>query len=74
MNEGYTNYEAVLLLPANPQPFERVAAEAMLAGCQVIANELVGATSFPWFTSRDEVAKYCGEAPKRFWEHVESLR
>ena len=73
MNSLYNDHEAVLMLPANPMPFERVAAEALLAGCQLITNELVGATSYPWFQSREEVAKHCGEAPLRFWEHLESL-
>ncbi len=73
MNALYNQHEAVLLLPATPQPFERVAAEARMAGCNVIVNELVGAASYPWFTDVQQLREQCAAAPMDFWAALEKL-
>lgn len=71
MNDVFNQFEALLHLPATPQPFERAFVEAYLAGCKLIANSLVGALSYDWFTSREEVAKHVAKAPKDFWDSIE---
>ncbi len=71
MNAWLNEHEALVHLPVTWQPFERVVAEAYLAGCRIIGNGAVGALSYPWFKSRELVAQHCAEAPRRFWEAVE---
>ncbi len=73
MNALYNKHEVLLHLPSTTQPFERTCAEAILAGCRVVGNELVGALSYPWFTSAAEVAKHCDAAPEDFWVAVERV-
>ena len=73
LNEIYNRHKALLHLPSNPQPFERVLPEAYLAGCDIIGNGLIGALSFPWFRSREEVAEHCGGASRLFWEKIEEV-
>ena len=79
LNELYNRHQSLLHLPSSPMPFDRTVAEAYLAGCHIISNELVGALSWPFF--RDEpwagprrslVAMKLSEAPNRFWEAVEN--
>ena len=72
MNEVYNQHEALLHLPQSPSPFDRTTAEAYLAGCRIIGNELIGALSWPFFREgRDAVAKACRESPQGFWEAIE---
>ena len=73
MNQVYNHYEALLHLPQSPSPFDRTTAEAYLAGCRIIGNPLIGALSYPWFTSREEVANHCRNSPREFWEAVEKV-
>lgn len=70
MNELYNRFERFLHLPDTIGPFDRVAAEALLAGCQVVANKNVGALSYPWFTSRESVASHLETASSDFWETI----
>ena len=71
MNEMYNQYETFLHLPQNPGPFDRTVAEAYLAGCKIIGNELIGALSYDWFTSRELVAEHCGSSSRLLWEKIE---
>ena len=71
MNEVYNHYETFLHLPQNPSPFDRTIVEAYLAGCKVIGNELIGALSYTWFTSRDNVRLGCGGSSDEFWNNLE---
>jgi hypothetical protein len=71
MNELFNQFEFLLHLPNTPQPFERVIAEAYLAGCNIIGNHLIGALSYDWFTSREMVAEHVQNSPKLFWERIE---
>lgn len=73
LNEIYNQHQAFLHLPGTPQPFDRAVAESYLAGCQIIGNPLIGALSYDWFTSREEVAEHCGNSPKLFWEKIEEV-
>jgi len=73
LNEIYNKHKAFLHLPNTPQPFERSATESYLAGCDIVGNNLIGALSYRWFKSREQVAKHCGSSPKLFWEKVESV-
>ncbi len=72
MPKVYRLYKYYLELPATPQPFNRTCVEAKLSGCKIITNDLMGATSWPWFK---EDAGYIAEelraAPTRFWTAVE---
>jgi len=50
---------------------ERQSLEAKLAGCNIITNDMVGATSYSWFKDLSRLRKEVSEAPKRFWNEVE---
>jgi len=73
MNEMYNKHKTFLHLPGTPQPFDRTVPEAYLAGCEIIGNKLIGALSYDWFKSRGEVAEYCGNSSKLFWEKIEEV-
>lgn len=73
MNELYNQHETFLHLPQNPSPFDRTVPEAYLAGCEVIGNELIGALSYEWFNSRENVAEHCKKSPREFWERIEEV-
>jgi glycosyltransferase involved in cell wall biosynthesis len=60
-----------VFLPRWPEPQGRVVIEAALCGCNLITNENVGATSFPFDISRVE---NFSNATGEFWQTVESLR
>ena len=71
MNHLYNRHERLLHLPQNPMPFDRTVAEAYLAGCEVQANELVGALSWPFFREgRDGVRQALKTASSDFWGEV----
>lgn len=73
MNNLYNRHESLLHLPQSPSPFDRTVAEAYLAGCKIIGNELIGALSYSWFKSRDEVANHCQDSSGDFWQAVEEV-
>ena len=73
MNEVYNRHEAFLHLPQSPSPFDRTCAEAYLAGCRIIGNDLIGALSYPWFKSREEVADHLRRSPTELWEAIEEV-
>ena len=73
LNEVYNRHKALLHLPGTPQPFERTPPEAYLAGCDIIGNQLIGALSYDWFRSREEVAEHCGNSSRLFWEKIEEV-
>jgi glycosyltransferase involved in cell wall biosynthesis len=70
LNNILNDYQYYIELPTTPQPFNRSACEAFLAGCKLITNNLLGFTSWRW-KSRGEVVKNIGEnASKKFWEAI----
>lgn len=72
MNEVYNRHQAFLHLPSSPMPFDRTVAEAYLAGCRIIGNELIGALSWSFFREgRDAVRSTLANSPRLFWEVVE---
>ena len=73
MNWMYNHYEVFLHLPQNPSPFDRTVVEAYLAGCKVIGNRLIGALSYDWFKSREEVVNHCGFSSKMLWQQLEEV-
>lgn len=72
LNELYNRHKALLHLPMNPMPYDRTAAEAYLAGCDIIGNDLIGALSFDWWHDRDTVRKHSISSSTDFWMAVES--
>jgi glycosyltransferase involved in cell wall biosynthesis len=60
----------VAALPRWPEPQGRVVLEARLAGCEVVANDRVGALTFPYDATDPRL--YDGAADE-FWRRVESL-
>ena len=59
-------------LPHTAQPYNRTMAEAYLCGCYIHTNELMGFVSYPWdYNDRNKVREIIGEAPVKFWEHIE---
>ena len=73
MNEVYNQHKVFLHLPQNPSPFDRTVAEAYLAGCDVIGNELIGALSYDWFSSREQVAEHCRNSSRLLWDKLEEV-
>jgi glycosyltransferase involved in cell wall biosynthesis len=59
-----------VFLPRWPEPQGRVVIEAALCGCNLITNENVGATSFPFDISSYNNFKNAGQ---EFWEGIEIL-
>ena len=73
MNEVYNQHEIFLHLPQGPAPFDRTVSEAYLAGCKIIGNELIGALSYDWFTSRESVAEHLRSSSRLLWEKIEEV-
>jgi len=73
LNEIYNRHKTFLHLPGTPQPFERSLTEAYLAGCDIIGNKLIGALSYNWFKSREEVVEHCSNSSKLFWGKIEEV-
>ncbi|RKY54168.1 MAG: hypothetical protein DRP92_01795 [Candidatus Neomarinimicrobiota bacterium] len=70
LNEILNDYRYYLELPNTPQPLNRTACEAYLAGCKLITTNLLGFASWGW-RSREEVVKNIGEnASKKFWDAI----
>jgi glycosyltransferase involved in cell wall biosynthesis len=77
---GYVPYDRIpeymnraknfVFLPRWPEPQGRVVVEAALCGCNLITNENVGATSFPFDIGRSENFQ---NATGEFWDAVEHL-
>jgi len=59
-----------VFLPRWPEPQGRVVVEAALSGCNLITNENVGATSFPFDISRPQNLKGSAE---EFWDRLEGV-
>jgi glycosyltransferase involved in cell wall biosynthesis len=60
-----------VFLPRWPEPQGRVVTEAALCGCELITNQNVGATSFPFDIANP--ANFAG-AHDEFWDAIEQLR
>jgi len=76
MNKLYNQHETFLHLPQNPMPFDRTVAEAYLAGCKILGNELVGALSWPFMReepSREVAREFLGKASSMFWAAIDDL-
>jgi len=71
MPKLYSTYQYYVHLPNSPQPFERTICEAYMCGCSLIVTPLIGAMSYDWFVSREEVRKHVKDPHKQFWEAVE---
>jgi hypothetical protein len=59
-----------VFLPRWPEPQGRVVIEAALCGCNLITNDHVGATSFPFDISDSSNFQ---NATEEFWEAIEGL-
>ena len=60
--------------PVWPEPSGRLAAEAFLSGCEMIANNRVGTFSFDFYPHDKELAKQeMLEAPENFWKAIEKI-
>lgn len=74
MNEIYNRHEVFVHQPVSPSPFDRTVAEAFLAGCRVVGNELVGALSWPFFRQgREAVVEALRCSSTRFWQAIEEV-
>ena len=60
-----------VFLPRWPEPQGRVVIEAALCGCELVTNQNVGATSFPFDISNP--ANFA-QANEEFWASIEKLR
>ncbi|MDC7994051.1 glycosyltransferase family 9 protein [Altibacter sp. HG106] len=60
--------------PVWPEPSGRLAAEAFLSGCEMIANDRVGTFSFDFYPDDPKGAITAMEAaPHEFWQGVENI-
>lgn len=60
--------------PVWPEPSGRLAAEAFLSGCEMLANDRVGTFSFDFYPNNKEQAiAEMQQAPENFWEAVETI-
>ena len=60
--------------PYWPEPSGRLAAEAFLSGCEIIANDRVGTFSFDFYPNDRERAKAeMKEAPDNFWDKISEI-
>ncbi len=74
-------HEYAIELPTTNQPFERFMAESAISGCNLIINENVGCSSYPWFYTNDKreavdverLKKEVMTSPKMFWKFVGGL-
>lgn len=74
LRDLYWMNEYVMLLTETAQPFERVAAEALLCGNKILYNENIGFFSYAWdYKNREEVKKYLSQAPAGFWDEIYEL-
>jgi len=65
------SHQYAIELPTTVQPFERFPCEAALAGCELIINDNVGCSSYPWFQDYEQMKKEVWTAPKKFWTFIE---
>lgn len=65
--------ETYFELPTTVQPANHAPVMGRLACKTVVTNKLMGAASYPWFSSRDETKKAMLEAMPRLWERLEAL-
>ncbi len=57
--------------PVWPEPSGRLAAEAFLSGCEILANDRVGTFSFSFYPDDVALAKIeMQQAPENFWQAV----
>jgi ADP-heptose:LPS heptosyltransferase len=60
--------------PYWPEPSGRLAAEAFLSGCEIIANDRIGTFSFDFYPNDIERAKReMKEAPEKFWNKITEI-
>ncbi|NUY80229.1 hypothetical protein HUK80_04920 [Flavobacterium sp. MAH-1] len=60
--------------PFWPEPSGRLAAEAFLSGCEIIANDRIGTFSFDFYPNDIERAKKeMKETPEIFWSRLEEI-
>jgi hypothetical protein len=60
--------------PYWPEPSGRLAAEAFLSGCEIIANDRVGTFSFDFYPNDVERARQeMKEAPEKFWNQIKEI-
>ena len=60
-----------VFLPRWPEPQGRVVVEAAMCGCNLITNQNVGATSFPFDLANP--ANFAG-AEDEFWSAIEQIK
>jgi ADP-heptose:LPS heptosyltransferase len=60
--------------PYWPEPSGRLAAEAFLSGCEMIANDRIGTFSFDFYpTDIDRAKREMKEAPENFWDAISKI-
>uniref|UniRef100_A0A6M3M9B0 Putative glycosyltransferase n=1 Tax=viral metagenome TaxID=1070528 RepID=A0A6M3M9B0_9ZZZZ len=69
----FAAHEYYVELPKTPQPFNRSCAEARLAGCKIITNNLMGAASYTEFQDRTAFKDIIDAAPKDFWSFIQEV-
>lgn len=66
--------EKFICKPVWPEPSGRLAAEAFLSGCQMLANDRVGTFSFSFYPNHPEQAKtQMQQAPENFWTAISEI-
>ncbi len=64
-------YKRLVFLPKCQEAAGRVVVEALLSGCEVVTNDMIGFKSFDWWTDEpDALRKALEEREGEFWETV----
>lgn len=66
--------KTIICKPVWPEPSGRLAAEAFLSDCNIIANDRIGTFSFDFYPNdKNRAIKEIRQAPEEFWKAIESI-
>lgn len=66
--------ETIFCQPVWPEPSGRLAAEAFLSGCNIIANDRIGTFSFEFYPNdKHQAIQEIKEASENFWDAVDDI-
>ncbi|MEZ4874298.1 MAG: glycosyltransferase family 9 protein [Flavobacteriaceae bacterium] len=64
----------IMCKPVWPEPSGRLAAEALLSGCEIMGNDRVGTFSFDFYpTDLDRAKAEMVQAPQNFWNAIDTI-
>lgn len=74
MAEVYSRAKFLIHLPMWMEPFGQVVVQAKLCNCSLIINQNVGALSFDWFFSENDILRaILRDTPFKVWEKIREI-